>query len=168
MPDDQLPKVFGDAKPPDVLKSRVIATLTSAESLAPAEHRVPRSVRWAAVLAAALIAGFLLGRVERASASDVPRYLLLLYEDGTYRDDRPMSQIVAEYARWADSLRRVDVLELGEKLADHPRRDPVSPTGFFIIRASDPNAAREIAHSSPHVKHGGGVVVHPIEETPRR
>src|SRR5688572_9475002 len=106
MPDDQLPKVFGDAKPPAELKSRVIATLTAASALRPDEGRVPKSVRWAAMLAAALIAGFLLGRVERASASDVPRYLLLLYEDSRYRDDRPVAEIIDEYARWADSLRK--------------------------------------------------------------
>jgi hypothetical protein len=167
MPDDQLPKVFGDAKPPAELKSRVIATLTAASALTPDEGRVPKSVRWAAMLAAALIAGFLLGRVERASASDVPRYLLLLYEDSRYRDDRPVAEIIDEYARWADSLRKADVLELGEKLADPPRRNPASPTGLFIIRATDENTARAIASSSPHVRQGGVVAVHPIEDTSR-
>lgn len=167
MPDDQLPKVFGDAKPPAELKARVIATVTSSGALAPAQRRVPQSVRRAAMLAAALIAGFLLGRVERASASDVPRYLLLLYEDSTYHDDRPVSEIVAEYGRWADSLRRAEVLELGEKLADPPRRDPASPTGFFIIRAHQESTARAIAASSPHVRQGGGIVVHAIEDTSR-
>lgn len=172
MPDDQLPNVFGDAKPQEVLKSRVIATLTSAGALAPAEMRATSSARWAALLAAALIAGFLVGRVERASASDVPRYLLLLYEDSTYRDDRPVAEIIAEYARWADSLRKADVLEVGEKLADvavgSPRRDQASPTGFFVIRAGDANTARAIAASSPHVRYGGAIVAHPIEDTRRR
>ena len=165
MPDDQRPKPFGDIEPPAGLKSRVIGTLTSAGTLTPSGGRVPRAARWAALLAAAIFAGFLLGRVERASASDVPRYLLLLYEDSTYRDGRPVSEIVAEYARWADSLRKADLLELGEKLADPPRRDATSPTGFFIIRAVDGNAARAIAASSPHVRHGGGIVVRAIEET---
>ena len=165
MPDDQLPNVFDDAKPPAALKSRVVASLTSEGVLAPTERRVSRSMRWGAALAGALIAGFLLGRAEGASASDVPRYLLLLYEDSTYHDDRPVSEIVGEYARWADSLRRADVLELGEKLADPPQRDPRSPTGLFIIRALDGSAARAIAASSPHVRHGGEIVVHAIEET---
>ena len=167
MPDDQLPNVFGDAKPPAALKSRVVGTLTGAGTLAAAQRGTTHAARWAALLAAALIAGFLLGRVERASASDVPRYLLLLYEDSTYRDDRPVAEIIAEYARWADSLRKADVLELGEKLADQPRRDAASPTGFFIIRATDANVARAIAASSPHVRHGGGIVAHPIENTRR-
>jgi hypothetical protein len=168
MPDDQLPNIFGDTKPPEMLKSRVIATLTSTGPLAPARGRVARTARWAALLAAALFAGFMLGRAERASASDVPRYLLLLYEDSTYRDDRPVSEIVAEYARWADSLRGTDVLELGEKLADQPRHDPTSPTGFFVIRAADAATASSIAASSPHVRHGGGIVVRAIEDTRRR
>lgn len=165
MPHDPLRTPFGDIEPPAALKSRVIETLTAAGTLTPPGGRAPRAARWAVLLAAALFAGFLLGRVERASASDLPRYLLLLYEDSTYRDDRPVSEIVAEYARWADSLRTADVLELGEKLADAPQRDAASPTGFFIIRARDGGAARAIAASSPHVRHGGGIVVRPIEET---
>ena len=180
MPDDQLPNVFDDVKPPEFLRARVIATLKSVGALSPGGRRVPRAARSAAVLAAALIAGFLLGRVERVGASEVPRYLLLLYEDSTYRDDRPVEQIIAEYARWADSLRTAGALEAGEKLADRhvelapagaPARSPEeqgTPTGFFIVRAEDASVAREIASSSPHVRHGGRIVLHPIEDTRSR
>lgn len=151
MPDDPLPNAFDDVKPPQFLKARVIATLKSVGALSPAGRRGPRVARSAAVLAAAVIAGFLLGRVERVGASELPRYLLLLYEDSTYRDDRPVAQIIAEYARWADSLREAGVLEVGEKLADEDSDEDAAPTGFFIVRATDASKAREIASSSPHV-----------------
>jgi hypothetical protein len=174
---DHLPKPFGDVNPPESLRARTVATLESAGVLAPAGRHVPRFARSAAFLAAALIAGFLLGRVERVGASEVPRYLLLLYEDSTYRDDRPVEQIVAEYARWADSLGDAGMLEVGEKLADQRGelapavgRAPFSgvetaPTGFFIIRATDPTTARAIASSSPHVRHGGRIMLYAIEDT---
>jgi hypothetical protein len=132
------------------------------------------------VLAAALIAGFLVGRVERVGASELPRYLLLLYEDSTYRDDRPVAQIIAEYARWADSLDKAGVLDVGEKLADQrielapasgatrASDDEAAPTGFFVIRAANASKAREIASSSPHVRYGGRIMLHGIEDTRSR
>jgi hypothetical protein len=180
MADDDLPNAFGDVKPPESLKARTVATLESVGVLAPEGRRVPRLARSAAFLAAALIAGFLLGRVERVGASELPRYLLLLYEDSTYRDDRPVAQIVAEYARWADSLRDAGLLEVGEKLGDQSielararaallsSASDAAPTGFFIIRARDASTAREIASSSPHVGHGGRLMLHPIEDTRSR
>jgi hypothetical protein len=175
MLEENLPNPFDDATPPSSLKARTMETLTSGGALNPVERRVSRLARSAAVLAAALIAGFLLGRVDRAAASDVPRYLLLLYEDSAYHDDRPIAEIVGEYARWADSLRDARVLELGEKLAEgHIELGPGTgavddrPTGLFIVRAADASTARAIASSSPHIRHGGRIAVRPIEETGSR
>ena len=179
MPEENLPNPFDDVAPPPSLKARTVATLISSGALAPGDRRLSRLTRSAGLLAAALIAGFLIGRVDRAGASEAPRYLLLLYEDSAYHDDRPIGEIVAEYARWADSLRQNGLLEAGEKLADAPVQltsggggSPAlrgaSPTGFFIIRAADVNAARAIAASAPHIRQGGRIGIHLIEKTPPR
>lgn len=142
-----------------------------------------RSPAWNAIgmgalAAASLLVGVLLGRTSRDSSSGLPRYLLLLYEDGTYRADAPMATIIAEYAGWADSLRRAGELEAGEKLGDQalvlgpePAADASLPsdfpTGFFIVRAPDLERARRIAASSPHVQRGGRIALRPIEESSR-
>lgn len=174
MLEENLTNPFDDVTPPASLKARTVDTLTSVGALAPGERRVARLVRSAGVLAAALIAGFLIGRVDRARASEVPRYLLLLYEDSAYHDDRPVADIVSEYARWADSLREAGVLEVGEKLTDTHvdvaaagviGQRELAPTGFFIIHATDASSARAVALSSPHIRHGGRIGLYGIENT---
>lgn len=100
-----------------------------------------------------------------------PQFLLLLYEDSAYRDDRPIREIVAEYAGWADSLRQERALVLGEKLGVESAELPAGrgqavaglPTGLFIVRASDLASARSIASTSPHIRQGGRIVVHAID-----
>ena len=174
MHDENLPKPFDDVAPPPSLKARTVATLTSSGALAAGARPVARLARSAGVVVAALIAGFLIGRVDRVGASEVPRYLLLLYEDSAYHDDRPIGEIVAEYAAWADSLREAGVLEAGEKLADThvdvtaaraTGQREAAPTGFFIIHVTDASSARAVALSSPHIRHGGRIGLHLIEKT---
>lgn len=128
----------------------------------------------AALLAAALVLGFVAGRANVSSPGGDARYLLLLYEDSRYRDDRPVAEIVGEYARWADSLRRRGALVLGEKLASatvtlhregatESTGDPGLATGFFIVRAESDGQARAIAETSPHLRYGGRIELRAIE-----
>lgn len=85
-----------------------------------------------------------------------------------------MREIVGEYARWADSLQRHGVLELGEKLAAGTvtlGREGVTEstdnrglaTGLFVVRAESDGQARAIAETSPHLRYGGRIELRAIE-----
>lgn len=176
MSDNPLEDFARDAEPSPPLRRRVERTLAARGLVVPAPAPW-RRLGLAASLLMAAGAGFAAGRVETPTAAhDGPHFLLLLREDSAYRDDRPVGDIVREYGRWADSLRRNDQLMLAEKLGDG-RVDVVGPqialqsgnesptTGFFLVRAPDIEAARALAASSPHVKYGGRVVVRDIQRT---
>lgn len=175
MSDNPLQDFARDDEPSPALRRRVERTLIDRGHLTPA--RTPwRALGIAASLLVAAGVGFAAGRIQPSPDSS-PQFLLLLREDSTYRDDRPIREIVREYGRWADSLRQNDQLVLAEKLSNEsadvvgqpvafitdPRESPT--TGLFLVRASNLDAAKAIAASSPHVKYGGRVVIRPIQRT---
>ena len=172
MSDNPLEAFVREAKPSPALQRRIETTLQRRRYL------TSRSTPWrlAGLAASLLIAaglGFFAGRVRPGvEAHEGRQYLFLLREDSTYRDDRPIGEIVREYGQWADSLRRNNLLVLAEKLGDEQTSvvaaaGPVSTespvTGFFLVRAPTLEAARTIAASSPHVKYGGRIVVMSVE-----
>jgi hypothetical protein len=128
-----------------------------------------------------VVASFLAGRLQwqpGAAADPRPAFLLLLYEDAGYRDDRPVREIVAEYGAWADSLRRVGVLVLAEKLTNTHVTLPETkvagaaphqvPTGFFVVRAVSVDQAVSLASSSPHLRYGGRILVTAVDHASAR
>ena len=160
-----------DQSPPPALRDRVTASLRERGVLAGGGRRLRP---WMMLAAAAVIAvAVAIGKSVHVGAGDVPRYMMLLYEDSTFVADRPIGEIVVEYASWAATLQRAGVLVAGEKLADAPpvliaQARPVSgisatPTGYFVIRAESMAAAERIARSSPHVRRGGTVSLQRIE-----
>jgi hypothetical protein len=173
--DNPLVDFAREAEPSPALRRRLERSLAARGVITPTSAW--RRVGLAAAILVAAGLGFVAGRLEPASlAHGGSQFLLLLREDSSYRDDRPVADIVREYGRWADSLRRNNQLVLAEKLGDE-RADVVgsqtlvqpgdeSPTtGFFLVRAPDLTTARAIAATSPHVKYGGRVVVRPIQRT---
>jgi hypothetical protein len=166
---------FGGRQPPPELEMRVVKSLRGAGYLEPAAIRFRRRASGPVALAAALVLGFFAGRLQAVPftrAESQPTFLLLLYEDASYRDDRPTREIVAEYAAWADSLRREGKLVLGEKLTEAhinvpPAKDVGAvhqvPTGMFVIRARGIDAATTVAETAPHVRYGGRILVTAIE-----
>jgi hypothetical protein len=175
MSDNPLEDFTRGSEPSPALRRRVEHTLGARGLIAESPTSWKRVALAASIVIAAGL-GFAAGRVQRtAPAHDGPQFLLLLREDSTYRDDRPVGDIVREYGRWADSLRRNEQLVLAEKLGDE-RADVVDPqtdfrpdqgesptTGFFLVRAPDLEAARAIAAASPHVKYGGRVVIRSVQ-----
>jgi hypothetical protein len=176
MSDDPLSTFARDRDPSPELQRRVERTLRHRGLLA--TTRGPwHALGLAASLLLAAGLGFGAGRIRPAPEHGDPgqEFLLLLREDATYHDDRPVGDIVREYSAWADSLRRNDLLLLAEKLGDvhvdvvapnvafvpAPQESPT--TGFFLVRAPNLEAARAIAAASPHVKYGGRVVIRSVE-----
>lgn len=163
---------FADREPPPALQQRLTRTLRRDGLIEPRAVRIRRLLVQGTLAAVLLAAAFSAGQRQRLAPSDArPQFLLLLYEDSAYRDERPIGEIVAEYAGWADSLRQERALVLAEKLGlEHAgvpeggsQAAPGLPTGLFIVRANDLASARAIAGTSPHIRQGGRIAVHAID-----
>lgn len=164
-----------ETPPPPHLKRRVVTTLQE-RGLLGGGQTWPRLMRSAAAIVL-FISGFALSRImAQAEAPHGPRWLLLLYEDSTFAPRAPIPELVREYSAWADSLRRHGELVAGEKLGgkstvvselyeDRPNipGDLGDVAGLFIVAASDEERAMAIVRSCPHLRHGGSVVLRPIE-----
>jgi hypothetical protein len=173
--------------PPPGMEDRVVAHLRKGGLLRGSPGR--RWLRVAATLAACLallLAGAALG-ARLASNRPHPvlageRFVLLLYEGSDYQVSAPGTERerIAEYGAWARSLRSSGELVTGEKLKDGEQilgvgapppvagegqagRQPASLGGYFIIAAKDPEQAREIASTCPHLRHGGWIVIRQID-----
>lgn len=171
-----------DAKTlPTALEDRVVAELADAGLLRPPK-RWPIVLAWAASLALALGAGFLLshtGQIETGSRDSGSRYMLLLYEDAAFETavGDAARERVAEYGGWLDGLERRGIIARGDELAPAahvlatagrpapPSRRPSREarlSGYFVIEAQSLDDATTIARTCPHLRHGGTLAVHPI------
>lgn len=171
--------------PPPSLEERVVSSLRQRGKLATAGTAYRTRFWWTALAVAASVALFLAGAVvggarsgrPPATPSDAsPRYALLLY-GGRTESAAAEAERVSEYARWARGIAAQGRYVAGEKLSDTAREvtpaglteraatDAESVAGFFIVSAATPAEADSIARTSPHVRHGGKVVVRAIEPT---
>ncbi len=181
--------------PPAGLEDRVVVALRHEGLISSRAPRADDGGRggWArfaaaaalvAAIPAAFAAGMLAGSRSTAppdqragAAGSKPRFMLLLLEDASYENPAPgeMEGRVAEYASWARGLSASGVEVSGEKLGETgiPLGPPQEQTpsiatalaGFFIVSAADAKQAAGIAMGCPHLKHGGRIVVRPIEPT---
>jgi hypothetical protein len=170
--------------PPPELEGRIVDALRARGLLGTGGARRPAWRRYAlAGLAAAtlLVVGFVLGTRSRGTVGDdeAPRYLLLLYQDGTSAafSAAARDSVVSEYRRWAGQLRSRGMLVMGEELSEamatvpedasplHAPSDGRELGGFFVVRAADLAQAVELARGTPHARGGGVVVVRPINPT---
>ncbi|HET9271122.1 MAG TPA: YciI family protein [Vicinamibacterales bacterium] len=141
----------------------------------------PRGPRraWLQIAAAVVlvVSGFAIGRLTAAGAGAPPppggaRYLLLLYGAQSTTAAEETAR-VREYGAWARAEAAGGRLLTGEKLGDQAAvvgdargLGSVSlkePSGFFVIRAATLDEAVATASRCPHIKHGGAVLVRPIE-----
>lgn len=172
--------------PPERLEGRVVSELRERGLLAATGSRRRRVLAAAAALVL-FLAGMLAGRAWSGSpaAEDrpAPRFALLLL--GGVERGPDEARRVEEYRAWADELARAGRLAAGEKLGPDawllagtgdgsggvtleaaPAAHRAAPlSGFFLLSVEDPAEALEIARSCPHLRHGGRVLLRPIEET---
>ncbi|MEQ9104466.1 MAG: YciI family protein [Rhodothermales bacterium] len=137
--------------------------------------------RWmmAATVVLAVAVGFLGGRMTAPIGDAGPaavrpageKFLITLHEDASFQAP-PMQEAVAEYNAWGGALAERGQFVTAEKLVDEPpavlpavdaASGPVM-TGFYIIRAGSRAEAVSIAETMPHLKYGGTVQVHPVED----
>lgn len=165
---------------PSGLEERVVRELRRRGALR--GELAPRTVgsrrRWLGGLAAlaAAVLTFLIGRetAPGASPSREPRWLVLLYEDGSYRGPAPAERAgrVEEYRQWGARVGALDGAELGPDAAlvgeaigatGAPDVTPLGRiAGYFVIAAATLDQARTYAAACPHLKYGGRVVIRPM------
>lgn len=171
------------AVPPPQLEARVADTLTRRGLLAPPARRAGRPLwRVARALAAAAIvfvAGAVAGRMSRTPQPATPtaaRFVLLLYDGDDAGGAAAEAARIDEHRRWARALAEGGRSVSGEKLGPAARelgpagltpalRDSVALGGFFIISADNTDDAVAVARTSPLLRHGGRIVVRPIDPT---
>ena len=171
-------------EPPAKLEERIVSDLQK-RKLLHSKRRLP----WGRIIfaAAACFLFFMLGRVYEkyqfpkqssrgpaVSMSD-STYVLFLKVGSNYQkpaNDRQQSDRVEAYRNWAVSLRSKGIPVSGTKLRSEKsilggsqtgQQDDVA--GYFLIDAKDPDQARNIAGSCPHLKYGGTIEirrVHPV------
>ena len=176
-----------DAAPPPGLEDVTVAALRERGLLRPAAPGRRRGLRLGLALAAsvALFAtGMLVGRRLPAvpAPSAAAQFVLLLYEGPEYRPPAPGREgdRVREYSEWAGERAAREELVAGEKLREDadvvierggavrttpPEAGAERLAGYFVIRASGPARALEIARTCPHVRYGGSIVIREIEPT---
>ena len=133
-------------------------------------------IRAATALVVAMV-GIAVGRAMPRATEQLPsgNYVLLL--TGSHASQRPAAEaqtIRRAFAHWADSLQRAGRLDTPSQLErtelDAIVADSLSSVdvtvlalgqldAFFLVRASDDADALAIARSSPHMQHGGAIVV---------
>jgi hypothetical protein len=162
----------GPGAPPE-LEERLVAALRRQGLLRPRRHWL-RTTAAAAAGMVLFVAGVLVGKgpAARGVPPDMPRFVLFLYAAS---DSRPVAESdeaarVQEYARWARLQRAMGSVEAGQRLEDTAvtlgsaeASLGVGPAGYFIVRASSLEQAVGVARSCPHLRHGGVIVVRPID-----
>lgn len=178
-----LSALLEDAPPPDQ-EARVRAALRGR-----GEFAAPRSWRAAAAAAVVFGAGLAVGVAwERGTAADPgappppvesglpraePAWALMLLGGPDYAAAATAAEAdrrVADLSRWARQLAAAGRLVIAEELgppaatlsADGQAVAETFGLGIFLVRAPDAGAAAAIAATSPHLDHGGRVVVQPI------
>lgn len=163
--------------PPD-LKVRTLAALRD-RGLARSTARPAIPAMRVVVLLAAGLALFAAGdwNAQRrlnpsteATVTTESQYALMLYEPEAFNPSLPHEALAEEYGTWASGLGARFVS--GEALGDARTinaQGPVAelsaaerPTGYFIVRAADWDAAMTLARDCPHLKYGGVVSVRAI------
>ncbi len=121
-------------------------------------------------LAIGLLAGA--GKLRAAQPAGSPRFILFLFGDPTVTVDAERDR-TAEYKKWASELRRGqfiagETLSIGGHHLGSPPSDPRGAEGselrgYFVIEAPDLVRATEVARTCPHLRHGGRILVRPID-----
>jgi hypothetical protein len=165
---DHLPRI----EPPVELADRVRTSLTTKGLIhSTGENRWRNALTTSAIAASFLVAGFLLGRnVDNPPASPSgERYALLLYGGQSAPGDESRSRR-REYGAWLNRIASGNRAFIGEELGPPmttlgPSISADSPVvGFFVVSADDEANAATIARTSPHLKHGGSVVLYRVVE----
>jgi hypothetical protein len=155
-------------EPPPELAHRVRRSLLE-KGLVHETGRWAQPLRTSAIAASFLFVGFFLGRsFDRAgSVAENQRYALLLYGGESSPGEESASRR-HEYGEWLRTVASGDRSFTGEELGPPVTSfgstgEATAPVvGFFIVSAAGDAEAQSIAQTSPHLKHGGSIVVYRV------
>ena len=182
---EELRRLSRGPEPPGSLEQRVVDLLRSRRLLAP-RTRKHFGWAWAFTSLSACVFCFVVGVLFRSRSVAIPaeptgtRYVLFLTHSSSVATSGTAEEIalVQEYSAWAQRQRVGGHLIAGERLDDASlelsgplglreiHAEDTSLGGYFVIAAPDLDAAVAIARTCPHLKHGGTVVIRPIDPTP--
>ena len=180
----ELRELQAGPEPPAWLEDQVVAKMAHRGLPGPPRPFRARVRSTAAILAACaacFLAGAYLGFRSAAPAAPPAgaRFILFLQEreGAALQTPQQEARLVREYGQWARKEHAAGRLLEGEKLKSDALsvRGPAgeveveSPAqdigGFFIVVAPDLEGAVNIARTCPHLRHGGRIVIRPIEPT---
>jgi hypothetical protein len=182
---EELRRLSRGPEPPAWLEQRVVDSLRSRGLVA---SRTYKHFGWALAVAAvtACVFCFGAGMLFRSRTGALPptptgnRYVLFLTHSSSVATSGTAEEIalVQEYSAWAQRQRASGHLIAGEKLNDaslelagpqglqETYTEDTSLGGYFVIAAPNFDDALAIARTCPHLKHGGTIVIRPIDLTP--
>lgn len=174
-PLDEVRDLPREVMPNRDLEERTVAALRARALVR--ERRMPWALRpagWllaATFVVAAFVAGFAAGRLRSVSPPPEASFALMLYGE-IGGDSATQMQRALEYGRWARAAHEGGRVLGGEALGGHVSDVGAAAVaggdelvGFFLIQATDRQAAARMAADCPHVKYGGRVVVREIQPT---
>lgn len=146
-----------ETQPDSGFEERVVSTLAAAGLV----RRRRAWPVWVAAAAAVIVLAFGVMMLRPKQLAPGKSYVVLLYEDSTYRPTPPGhdAERVAVVARWADSLDALGKLERAGRV-----RGPGPLGGLFLVRATDDADAARIAAACPFTKWGGHIEVKRFEQ----
>jgi hypothetical protein len=184
---EELRRLSRGPEPPEGLEQRVVDSLRSRGLLAPRARKHFGWV-WAMASVTACVFCFGAGMLFGSRRGAIPpepignRYVLFLTRSSGVATPGAAEEmaLVQEYSAWAQRQRAGGHLIGGEKLNEASlelsgsqglqeiHTEDTSLGGYFVIVAPNLDAALAIARTCPHLKHGGTVVIRPIDPTPTK
>ncbi len=181
--DDMLESIRPEVDPPARLRTKTFRRLRGGGFIGRAPDGPPSASRRSGstvhrlAMAAGLVLAFVGGRVTAPSVdwSDAlaGTFAILLYNPANFNPTNVGQDVlVRAYGDWIRSEREEGRLLVAERLGVESRwiGPPMpgasdradAPSGMFIVRAPDIDAARAIAEASPHRRFGGSSLIRPI------
>jgi len=160
-----------EAPPPEAL-DRTVAALRRAGLIGGRRAKARTWIAAAAAVAAAFAGGLLTGRPPVPAAADArPQFVVLLY-GAAATDAGEQARQVGEIKTWARGLARAGHALSGAKLAaseytlgDGGASSTAELGGYIVLAAEGPEDALAMARTCPHLRHGGRIVVRPVDPT---
>jgi len=169
---DQEKKIFNqlerEKQPEAALERRIINKLKS-EHLIITTYDMKAYLKWAATIAAIIVAFFLGGYSQQENPEMA--YMLILHEGEGFQPGEP-TEMYNEYRNWMHSIDEKGIQINGQELKNEAvmvssnrninyleGNENNRVTGYFVLNAASLDEAIAIARDNPHIKYGGTIQV---------
>lgn len=157
--------------PPPGAEDRTVAALKDAGLVRRRRARLRTWIPAVAAGIAAFASGMLVARPSPPGADTRPQFVVLLY-GAEAADAGERARQVGEIKAWARGLARNGHALSGAKLATSEYRlgeggaeGSAGLGGYIVLAADGPEQVLAMARTCPHLRHGGRIVVRPVDPT---